>query len=146
MCSCDTNTLCVATRSAVVVVHSHTVEPLYCGHHWAKKMCPHFIQRLFQRLICTQKYTIGDLRKCPDLERCPHFRGVLPLREVPLYTCSGSVNCRVWYVPVCVFFTVYMYASLCIYCVLALACFACMTTCVHALCLCIPSCADVLHV
>ena len=19
----------------------HAVEPLYCGHHWAKKMCPH---------------------------------------------------------------------------------------------------------
>ena len=38
------------------------MEPLYCGHHWAKKTGPDYRGVLvsFQRLICTQKYTIGN--------------------------------------------------------------------------------------
>ena len=40
-------------------VHTYTVECLYCGHRWAKKMC---LVSSFQRL----KVYYWDLRNCPD--------------------------------------------------------------------------------
>ena len=55
-------------HQTVSIIHAHvlciyayihtdmcTVESLYCGHHWAKKMCPLIREvSLFQKLICTQ--------------------------------------------------------------------------------------------
>ena len=38
----------IRTSAKSLVCVPCAVEPLYCGHHWAKKMS------IFQRLICTQ--------------------------------------------------------------------------------------------
>ena len=44
----------------------------------------------FQRLKCMQEWYLG-WEKVSCLERCPQFRSVLIEREVPLYTCVGTV-------------------------------------------------------
>ena len=81
------------------------LEPLYCGHHWALIREVSLFQRLictqkytfgtsetvlirevflFQRLICTQEYTIGTSETV--LVREGVLISEVSLREVPLYT------------------------------------------------------------
>ena len=73
--SCVCMTLCVLHQLTIAPIAAmYTVEPLYCGHHWAKKMCPVWLERCpyFRGwFFKTQKYNIGVSE-----ERCPYISGV----------------------------------------------------------------------
>ena len=62
-----------------VTTNTCTVEPLYCGHHWSKKMCPHQRGVLISEVDLYTKVYYWDLRNYPDVL----------IREVPLYPFSS---------------------------------------------------------
>ena len=88
---------------------STTVEPLYCGHLWAKKICPHYIIYTYYRevilisevdLYTKSMYTINwELRNCPlikssstvyiHVHACPYLKIALHAR-----TCTYMYICK----------------------------------------------------